>query len=179
MTRSIMMAIAVAALGAGSADATITNYYVSGILDGGTTFSGSFGSDDSLDEFLQFTNIDITVGGSTLNHYFSMFFLGSSAGTTPFGIRFDSTSSPATNYLQLTFIATHDGFIVHSIADQSFRSDSGLVLGTGNTVNVASGTISSTMTTSVPEPATWAMFVCGFGLIGAALRSRKVRISFA
>jgi hypothetical protein len=33
---------------------------------------------------------------------------------------------------------------------------------------------------SVPEPATWAMFIRGFGLIGAALRRRQcVSVSFA
>jgi hypothetical protein len=31
----------------------------------------------------------------------------------------------------------------------------------------------------VPEPASWAMMVGGFGLIGAAMRRRKVAVSFA
>ena len=35
----------------------------------------------------------------------------------------------------------------------------------------------------VPEPATWAMMILGFGLIGGALRQRqaatKVRVAFA
>ena len=32
---------------------------------------------------------------------------------------------------------------------------------------------------AVPEPASWAMMVGGFGLLGAALRRRKVAVSFA
>jgi hypothetical protein len=31
----------------------------------------------------------------------------------------------------------------------------------------------------VPEPATWAMFIGGFGFIGAAMRRRRVSVSFA
>lgn len=32
---------------------------------------------------------------------------------------------------------------------------------------------------AVPEPATWAMFIGGFGLVGAGMRRRKVNVSFA
>jgi hypothetical protein len=41
------------------------------------------------------------------------------------------------------------------------------------------GTVSYTLTTSaVPETATWAMFIGGFGLMGAATRRRSVAVSF-
>jgi hypothetical protein len=41
-------------------------------------------------------------------------------------------------------------------------------------------TISNPSASAVPEPATWAMFIGGFGLIGGAMRSRKrVSVSFA
>lgn len=33
--------------------------------------------------------------------------------------------------------------------------------------------------TAVPEPTIWAMMILGFGMIGTALRRRKVRVSFA
>ena len=32
---------------------------------------------------------------------------------------------------------------------------------------------------TVPEPASWAMMVAGFGLVGAALRRRQVAVSFS
>jgi hypothetical protein len=31
----------------------------------------------------------------------------------------------------------------------------------------------------VPEPATWAMMILGFGVIGAGMRRRRVNVSFA
>lgn len=31
---------------------------------------------------------------------------------------------------------------------------------------------------AVPEPATWGMMIAGFGIMGAALRSRRLRVSF-
>jgi hypothetical protein len=41
------------------------------------------------------------------------------------------------------------------------------------------GTQFSAVTTSVPEPATWALMIGGFGLTGAAMRRRKTIVSFA
>lgn len=36
-----------------------------------------------------------------------------------------------------------------------------------------------TFAPTVPEPATWAMMLCGFAAIGAAVRRRNVKVSFA
>ncbi len=32
---------------------------------------------------------------------------------------------------------------------------------------------------AVPEPATWAMMIMGFGLVGATMRRRSVKVAFA
>ncbi len=37
----------------------------------------------------------------------------------------------------------------------------------------------SVTVTAVPEPASWAMMIAGFGLVGAGLRSRRTRVVFA
>jgi hypothetical protein len=52
---------------------------------------------------------------------------------------------------------------------------------TGTTAKFG-GTYSGTMTFSaaaVPEAATWAMMLGGFGMIGAAMRRRRTSLSFA
>jgi len=51
----------------------------------------------------------------------------------------------------------------------SFTSDSGKFLGFAQTPQ----------TSAVPEPATWAMMIGGFGLVGAAMRRRRASIRFA
>ncbi len=40
-------------------------------------------------------------------------------------------------------------------------------------------TAASRVEVAVPEPATWAMMIAGFGLAGAALRTRRVRVAHA
>jgi hypothetical protein len=38
---------------------------------------------------------------------------------------------------------------------------------------IVRGTVTLYQNSPIPEPATWAMMITGFGLAGAALRSRK------
>ena len=38
--------------------------------------------------------------------------------------------------------------------------------------------VTGTMPSAVPEPATWAMMITGFGLAGTAIRSRRRRLAF-
>ena len=40
-------------------------------------------------------------------------------------------------------------------------------------------TIGGNADSAVPEPATWAMMIAGFGLVGGAMRRRKVSVAFA
>jgi len=57
-----------------------------------------------------------------------------------------------------------------------FSTDMGPVLITG----ASNGTFSAAVSGAVPEPATWAMMIAGFGMTGAALRRRQtVKVSFA
>ena len=50
---------------------------------------------------------------------------------------------------------------------------------TGNSGYSASGTLAVPPAAAVPEPASWAMFVGGFGLLGAALRRKSAVVTFA
>lgn len=43
----------------------------------------------------------------------------------------------------------------------------------------ATETVLSTAVSAVPEPATWAMMISGFGLVGGTMRRRKVTVRFA
>ena len=60
--------------------------------------------------------------------------------------------------------------------------DTGLATFTGNTSNALFG-ITALDVGAVPEPATWAMMILGFGLVGGAMRRRKtahtVKLSYS
>jgi hypothetical protein len=54
----------------------------------------------------------------------------------------------------------------------------GDVLGDGSTnffVSYTQGPVSLTFNSAIPEPATWALMIGGFGLVGSALRRRQPR----
>jgi hypothetical protein len=63
------------------------------------------------------------------------------------------------------------------IAARLFTSTS--ALGLANGIYLVSRSNVDDAPAAVPEPASWAMFICGFGLIGATIRRRKVLVSFA
>jgi hypothetical protein len=81
-------------------------------------------------------------------------------------------------------------YTVPSNASGQFLAVSGIPIMNGvlNTIRVmgttssAGGTYSGTATfsaTAVPEAATWTMMLGGFGLMGAAMRRRRVSVDFA
>jgi hypothetical protein len=48
----------------------------------------------------------------------------------------------------------------------------------GGLINVGSGPVVQPPTGAVPEPATWAMIIAGFGFVGASMRRRSVAVRF-
>ena len=54
-----------------------------------------------------------------------------------------------------------------------------LVASSGNQTQLVYGANARALTAAVPEPASWAMMIGGFGMVGAAMRRRKVAVRFA
>ena len=52
-----------------------------------------------------------------------------------------------------------------------------IVSGTSGAGATYSGTINYRLTGAVPEPATWALMILGFGAVGAAMRRRKTNVT--
>lgn len=110
---------------------------------------------------------------------------------TSFGLDFGSYGQGFTNKSDIF------AFAVTGLGTQTAFSTSGAptFFGFTSTLGFTSITIDTASTTqrvydnvtisapsdvaAVPEPATWAMFIGGFGLIGGAMRRRKAAVSFA
>jgi hypothetical protein len=86
-------------------------------------------------------------------------------GVTTLSFEIYSVTATALNPLVL-------GFTTYNNTPLYFAAD---VLSNGNTGNVA-GTLTRA---TVPEPATWAMMLVGFGGLGAVLRAQRRRQGFA
>lgn len=85
--------------------------------------------------------------------------LGDLTGIVNFDAEFNEFAFDPNN------ISFDDGFVVINLSNTYFAPDSSLQ------VRFDRGT--TPPTDAVPEPATWAMMILGFGLVGAAIRRRK------
>ena len=119
---------------------------------------------------------------------------------------YNLTASPSGGFVGFTYTTLNSAVTASSLPSQYFRIDdlafanelqvyftSGLTAN-GGTVGtsqsyehepaggnryIVNGTVTRVATAAVPEPASWALMVLGFGAIGSALRRRKIAVSFA
>jgi len=173
------VAVGAFALGASAANATVfhigdvPNFYITSGTPTSPSITANFGNGfsgpTSFDDIFEFT---IPQNGT-----------GSGSISTSF--------SSLANKLTITDLLINGvSYAVPSNGSGQFLAVSGIniVAGVLNTIEVIGttssqgGTYSGTATfsaTAVPETATWAMMLGGFGLMGAAMRRRKVNLTFA
>ena len=170
------LTLAAAASLAPAAQAAVTTVDYSFDTAGGASVGGgSFSYDSSLTGALTFADLasfTLTLGGNT----YDLGFLNS-GGFSPyyyFGFNADSglfVSQTVSGYP--TILAGikgnfSQGFFIRNDASYSLVRDYASNAGEINFDHVSI----SMSTGAVPEPATWAMLITGFGLVGAALRRR-------
>jgi len=146
-------------------------WLVSGAFDDGSTLAGSF----TLNQYGFVSAVDLTTQSqgvfTGVNYVLQPTFPANN------GFNFlEIDPGPYTGALRLNFdgpIADANGPIAGtvSILSTSFecQNSQNCQAAGGNTRFLVGGSASS----SVPEPASWAMMIAGFGMVGAAMRRRR------
>lgn len=101
----------------------------------------------------------------------------------PDAFAFDVTAGSFSRVFDLSLASTYGGGFLAANGGDPLRAratfisgfTSGLSYFNIHTANFAGGEIRGQLT-AVPEPATWALLVVGFGLAGTAMRRRKVAV---
>jgi hypothetical protein len=126
---------------------------------------------------------------------------GGGSATIDFGsvivrsFSFDYSTVDSFNLLQINYVGggstTYTGADILAGLPTGVTSGSIIVAGNGDLISslilssprsafeVDNLAVSSLLPTAVPEAATWAMMLGGFGLLGTAMRRRRVNVSFA
>lgn len=131
------------------------------------TFSFSLsGNQRNLDSDTFFTGFSFGGSGATLNYYE----LGGAFGNAQIFQGF-TTAGVTTS----TDVLGDTPFTTYSIAFSASNSGSFYAfVGTNSTDNIGPVLDNVALTATVPEPASWALMLVGFGLAGTALRRRTV-----
>jgi Domain of unknown function (DUF4082)/PEP-CTERM motif len=146
-----------------ASSAQIGLWDISGNLLTFVTIGAGLGTLDNLFRFQSIIPYSLTAG----QHYVVGAFttdLASSLGTGQGG---SGTVDPNVTIYQDRFSNFNNAF---SFADTSNNNVGGAWLG---------GNFTLTGTGAVPEPASWALMLTGFGLVGGAMRRRVTKVSYA
>jgi PEP-CTERM motif len=170
-------AVALASAMALPAQAAILNWALGGVTfaDGGTA-SGTF-STDTATGFVTAFNVS-TAGGSTLSPF------SYTAGTSTVQDNLFAPQSfllintAITRYVALVFANPLTAGGVNSLAIGNFPVGS-YECDNCNAVRYVTSGFATTVTAAVPEPTSWALMIAGFGLVGGAMRRRRVTVSYA
>jgi hypothetical protein len=187
LSRLALLACA-GALSIAASQASAATYIITGVGSGslnGTAFSnksftftlvGSPSSGTSVDPL---TSAKVTIAGfaettfqiaTRLRESGTFLYLSrGSNGSDLFGMQFLSP---------LNLTAANPGSQALSAFTSSFTGVD-TSLGALTFTSIDQVTFTSTLAAPVPEPATWAMMIAGFGLVGAAMRRRPARVAVA
>ena len=168
MKRLVAITAAIVALAAAAPAWAAKTFVLNGVqLQGGGTLTGSFTTNDAMSSLL---GIDITASaGSFGSGVFSQFTYNNASladwvSLPSQGFRI-STAGYAQQLRLDFFPLTASGA---NILNTSYEYQS-----TGGPRAAIGGKVVQSVQSAVPEPATWAMMITGFGLVGSAMRRRS------
>lgn len=171
MKHLVAIAAAIAAIATAAPAWAAKTFVLDGVtLQGGGTLTGNFTTDDTLSSLL---GVNITASANGAFSAVTYNKLSSSDWVSLPTQGFDVTMAGGTQQLRLNFFpltATGANILINSSYDYQ---------NTAGPRSVLSGRVMLDVPTAVPEPATWAMMIVGFGLAGTAVRRRRTLASSA
>jgi hypothetical protein len=159
-----------AALLSAPASAAVIFNLVGVTLQGGGTLTGSFTTNDALTAV---TAVDITASAGSFGGFpFTAYTYNSLPSFTLLPLVFDVNGPNAGDELRIAFAGqlTASGATLANSYD--YRTNAGPRA-------VTAGSVVAAAAAAVPEPATWAMMIVGFGMAGAVLRRRRPKATLA
>lgn len=180
--KTLLLGVASALLLCEPAGAAVLTYDVSGQFVNNSVLSGHFSFDPAGSIFSQFTNIDLIASG--VGEFKDIGSVGGTFGGPPSTPTIYSLGLfSGTNALQISFEGVYDSALVLSgITGNTLAAGSTLASINGTEYFLKSGTITRAdaapapkPTSAVPEPASWALMIAGFGLVGGSLRKKRIR----
>ena len=177
--------IAIAAVASLSGPAYAGHFTFSEAMGGGKTVTGSFDGTASGNLITDLSNISVTADGTA---YTENGALGAiSWADFENGAGFDTAGSAV-----LSFDGTqNDFFFFNSTTNNFFHGRTGesdasfnyitfqfLSAGPGAHMIITAADDAGGDTGGVPESASWALMLCGFGAVGGAMRARRRAVSF-
>ena len=130
-----------------------------------TSGDRTISSADPFQEFAFAPNLAVTAG-----QQYVAFLSISELGAQPTSLH-SMPLSPNDTIVDGAFVFSNNGLDFESLFTQQWANFSGVDVA----LKVNFGALPAA---AVPEPATWAMMIGGFGLVGSALRRRKARTTF-
>nr|WP_312162199.1 PEPxxWA-CTERM sorting domain-containing protein [Phenylobacterium sp.] len=174
MKRLLAITAAIAAIASAAPAWAAKTFVLDGVtLQGGGTLTGSFTTDDALSSLL---GINIVASAGTLGSGVFSTFTYDNASLADWvslptqGFRI-STAGYAQQLRLDFFPLTETGT---NLLNTSYEFQS-----SGGPRTVTGGRVMLDVPSAVPEPASWAMMITGFGIAGSALRARGRKAALA
>ena len=178
MNKSVLALFGATALTIGSAanaTITLTSGSVTGVLTAGNGGTVTVSNPDANDANIAFGN-NTTPTGTVTGSGFSF----SNSLTGVYNITISDSSLPSLTLSNVMFagqsVSSIDGgatFTLFGVTLGAGGSPYGVSFDTTNSSGVTQTFNGNIHFTAVPEPATWAMMLLGFGAIGFSMRSRR------
>jgi hypothetical protein len=159
-----------------TAHSAVLTYDISAAFEGGFNVSGTFQLDNLGPASSQFSNIDLLVNGTEQLNTLAQVVTSAPGNHTGLVLPGFSNADQSLEILP-AFVATYvNNFEVRDIETQDLiQADTSFVTFDGTTFNfyaLLSGTITKE-TSPIPEPASWALMIGGFAVVGGAMRGRS------